>query len=219
MEGFNNLKRGIIFSIIAIVLLVFSLFSIGVLGKGGSREFREEYGDSINPTNLFSYVSREETLDFLSKGTGILYLGYPENPWCKRAVSVLNDVAFANGLNEIKYYNIKKDRDSLSLSDDGSIEIDVKGTNFYKELLKYLKDFTDEYVLTDSNGNEVDTGNKRIYVPFVAFVKDGKIVYAHSDLVDSYTDTNEGLSQDQRDELYNIYEKGISMIKEDETSK
>ena len=219
MERFNNLKREIIFSIIAIVLLVFSLFSIGVLGKGGSREFREEYGDSINPTNLFSYVSREETLDFLSKGTGILYLGYPENPWCKRAVSVLNDAAFANGLNEIKYYNIKKDRDSLSLNDDGSIEVDVKGTNFYKELLKYLKDFADEYILTDSNGNEVDTGNKRIYVPFVAFVKDGKIVYAHSDLVDSYTDTSEGLSQDQRDELYNIYEKGISMIKDDETSK
>ena len=70
----------------------------------------------------------------------------------------------------------------------------------------------------DAEGNEVDTGRERIYVPFVVFLKDGKIVYAHSDLVDSYTDTNEGLNQDQRDELYNIYEKGISLINEEEIS-
>lgn len=214
MSSSNRFKRGFIFFAIGVVLLVISLYSLGIFGSGGASKFRKEYGEDIVPNNLYSYMTKEEVLEFLDHGTGVLYLGYPESPWCKKIVSVLNDAAFANDVKKINYYNIKKDRNTLSLKEDGSVTIDANGTNFYKELLKELKGFTTKYILTDKNGNQVDTGEERIYVPFVAFVKEGKVLYVHSDVVDSYTDTSADLTQDQRDELLNIYEKGIKLINE-----
>lgn len=44
--------------------------------------------------HLFSKLSMEQAMKFFDeKGTGIIYLGYAECPWCNRAVPVLNDVA------------------------------------------------------------------------------------------------------------------------------
>lgn len=212
MSSKQRFIRGLVLVSIGLVLLILSLYSLGIFGKGGSAEFKKEYGEDIVPNNLYKYVGKEEVLELFEKGTGILYFGYPESPWCKRAVSVLNDAAFANGIKEVYYYNIKRDRDSLSLNEDGTVSIDANATNFYNELLRKLAGHTDKYILLDKDGKEVDTGRYRIYVPFVVFIKEGRIVYSHSDLVDSYTDTNEGLTQDQRDELYNIYEKGILLI-------
>lgn len=214
MSSTKRFTRGFIFFATGVVMLIMSLYSLGIFGKGGAAGFKKEYGDDIVPNNLYTYLNKEEVLEFLNDGTGVLYLGYPESPWCKRVVSVLNDAAFANGVKEINYYNIKKDRNTLSLKEDDSVTIDANGTNFYNELLKELTGYTSKYILTDSEGNSVDTGEYRIYVPFVVFVKEGKVIYAHSDVVDSYTDTNESLTQDQRDELYGIYEKGILLIKE-----
>lgn len=214
MTNNKNLKRNIIIIAVIVVLMLLSLYSIGVFGLGGKTQFKKEYKESIPNNNLYKYVSQFDVLELLDSGTGILYLGYSESPWCKRIVSVLNEAAFANDISKIYYYDIKNDRDSLSLNEDGEVNVDTKSTNFYNELLKKFKGFTEDYILLDKDGNQVDTGKERIYVPFVAFIRNGKIVFVHSDIVESYTDTSKELTKDQWDELYNIYEKGIKLINE-----
>ena len=41
----------------------------------------------------------------LEHGTGVVYLGFPECPWCQAYVPMLNEVADIEGLEKIYYFN------------------------------------------------------------------------------------------------------------------
>lgn len=114
-------------------------------------KFKEEYS-KVDDDNLFVYRSIEEIIKILENGTGIVYLGFPECPWCQAYVPYLNEVAAKNEITKIYYYNILNDR--------------KEETEEYKKILELLQDYV-EY------DNE---GNKRIYAPTVIFVSNGKIV-------------------------------------------
>lgn len=114
-------------------------------------KFSSEY-PSVDESNIFVYRTSSEIINILKNGTGIVYLGFPECPWCKAYVPYLNEVAKSNGLNKIYYFNILEDRKN--------------NTDAYKEMVSLLKD----YLPND------DEGNKRIYVPAVIAVKAGEIV-------------------------------------------
>lgn len=114
-------------------------------------KFKEEY-TKVNDDNVFVYRSIEDIIKILENGKGIVYLGFPECPWCQAYVPYLNDVAKEVGISKIYYYNILNDR--------------KEETDNYKKILGLLG----EYVEYDSEGN------KRIYAPTVIFVDDGKIV-------------------------------------------
>ena len=81
MSSTKRFTRGFIFFTTGVVMLIMSLYSLGVFGKGGAAGFKKEYGDDIVPNNLYTYLNKEEVLEFLNDGTGILYFGYPESPW------------------------------------------------------------------------------------------------------------------------------------------
>ena len=53
---------------------------------------------------------REEIINILEHGTGVVYLGFPECPWCTAYVPYLNEVAKANDVDKVYYYNILNDR-------------------------------------------------------------------------------------------------------------
>lgn len=114
-------------------------------------KFKGEY-TKISDDNVFVYRDMEEIIKILENGRGIVYLGFPECPWCQAYVPYLNDVAKEVGISKIYYYNILNDR--------------KEETDNYKKILELLG----EYVEYDSEGN------KRIYAPTVIFVDDGKIV-------------------------------------------
>lgn len=114
-------------------------------------KFKEEYS-KVDDDNLFVYRSIKEIIKILENGTGIVYLGFPECPWCQAYVPYLNEVAKENDIKRIYYYNILNDR--------------KEETEEYKKILELLQDYV-EY------DNE---GNKRIYAPTVIFVSNGKIV-------------------------------------------
>jgi len=114
-------------------------------------KFKEEYS-KVDDDNLFVYRSIEEIIKILENGTGIVYLGFPECPWCQAYVPYLNEVAAKNEITKIYYNNILNDR--------------KEETEEYKKILELLQDYV-EY------DNE---GNKRIYAPTVIFVSNGKIV-------------------------------------------
>lgn len=172
---------------------------------------KKGYGDNINPEvkidkkNAVKYADADKIIDVLDNGTGIIYLGYPECPWCRNAVPVLLEAASELNVKDVYYINLKDERDTIEVMEDGTLKTTKEGTEGYKKLLKRLDAVLDEYVLEDLNGNEVKTGEKRIYVPLVLFVREGKIVGVHSDTVSSQTNPYVALTTDQKNELLDIY--------------
>ena len=100
----------------------------------------------------------------------------------------------------------------VSLDNDGNIVTEVEGAKGYTDLLNALDTILDDYVISDEDGNEVKTGEKRIYVPLVVFVRDGEIVDYHADTVSSQTDPYVALTNEEKNELINIYKEKINKI-------
>lgn len=116
-----------------------------------AQKFAKEYS-TITEDNYFVYRTGEEIIKILEHGTGVVYLGFPECPWCQAYVPMLNEVADIEGLEKIYYYNILEDRKN--------------NTDLYKRIVNITKD----YLKYDEEGNE------RIYVPAVIIVLEGKII-------------------------------------------
>lgn len=141
----------IIFGIIAVLILIISLSFLFKKDKMSDAErFAKEYDFTVN--NVFVYRSLDEINKILENGTGVVYLGFPECPWCKGYIPYLNEVAINEHLDKIYYFNILNDRKN--------------NTSGYKKTVQLLND----YLKYDNEGN------KRIYVPAVIAVNNGKIV-------------------------------------------
>lgn len=115
-------------------------------------KFSKEY-TSVSKDNVFVYRSKDEIINILEHGTGIVYLGYPECPWCMAYVPLLNEIAKNEGIEKIYYYNIREDRKN--------------NTEFYQKVVSILNDYL----------NYDEECKKRIFVPNVTFVKEGKIIF------------------------------------------
>lgn len=149
-------------------ILIFAVACLGIYKFGNNKEeekipastdavkFKEEY-NKVDSDNVFVYRSIKEIIKILENGTGVVYLGFPECPWCQAYVSYLNDVAKENEISKIYYYNILEDRKNE--------------TEDYKKILELLG----KYVEYD------DEGNKRIYAPTIIFVSNGEVVAMDSE--------------------------------------
>lgn len=115
-------------------------------------KFSKEY-TSVSKDNVFVYRSKDEIINILEHGTGIVYLGFPECPWCEAYVVLLNEIAKNEGIEKIYYYNIREDRKN--------------NTEFYQKVVSILNDYLDYD----------EEGKKRIFVPNITFVKEGKIIF------------------------------------------
>lgn len=115
------------------------------------KKFHEEYS-KVDEDNIFVYKNIAEIINILERGTGIIYLGFPECPWCQEYVVYINEMAKSYNVKEIYYYNIKEARNN--------------NTDNYQKIVSLLSD----YLPYD------DSLNKRVYVPNITFVKNGKII-------------------------------------------
>ena len=141
----------------AIIATIFALF----IGKNtlapqssdssDAAKFKSEYSN-VDADNRFVYASDDEILDIMNNGSGIVFLGFPECPWCQQLAPIVDEAARAENLDKIYYLNIRESR----ANNDAT----------YQQLLEKLKD----YVGKD------DDGNPRILVPDVTAVRDGEIV-------------------------------------------
>ena len=155
------MKKGkIIFGIILIIILGLLIFGFvryldnkgeEIDTKTDAQKFVSEY-TKVSIDNVFVYKNVDEIIKILEHGTGIVYLGFPECPWCQEYVYYLNEVAKENGVKKIYYFNILEDR-----SDNTE--------NYLK-----IVDLLNNYLQYD------EEGNKKIYVPAVIAIKDGKIL-------------------------------------------
>lgn len=153
------MKKNIIVGVIILVVIC-------LLGVGGwflfkedeepikltdAEKFVQEYPE-IEENNVFVYRSIEEIIKIMENGTGIVYLGFPECPWCQAYVKYLNEVAKNEGVKEIYYFNILNDR--------------TNNTKEYQKIVKLLGD----------NLEFDEEGNHRVYVPNVSFHINGEII-------------------------------------------
>jgi thiol-disulfide isomerase/thioredoxin len=161
---------------------------------------------NIIEDNTIKYSNYEEVMDILESGTGVIYFGYPECPWCRNAVPELVQVAKEMELEKIYYFSDMSIRDQKSLDENGNIITEKEGTEEYKNLLDKLSDYLGPYKGLN------DESIKRLYVPTVVFVKEGSIVGVHIGTVESQTDPSILLNAEQKKELQQIYRENIEKI-------
>jgi len=231
-----NKKNLIILGIVGVIILILSIFLMVNLTRNKTEsdaiKFKEEYealnGEkntsdkeykklSIEENNPIKYATYDELLDLIDNKTGIIYLGFPECPWCRSALPVLLDAVKDNKIDTIYYMNIKNERDSYVVKDGKlthSVDKDgnkIKGTEGYFKLLEALDEHLDDYVVT-SDDKEYEVGEKRIYAPSVIFVREGKVLNIQVSTVDSHLDPYESLTKKQYQELYDIFNDSINDI-------
>ena len=153
----------------------------------------------IPEDNAIRYSNVAEILSLLENGTGVIYFGYPECPWCRSAISPLLNTANMIGIETIYYFNAKEIRDTKHLDENGQIVTDKEGTKEYYDLLQAL-----DSVLQSYDGLN-DENIKRLYFPSVVFVKEGEIIGFHESTVPSQTDPNILLTAEEEKELARIY--------------
>lgn len=174
-----------IYYVIGIILVL--LIVLGIIFKfvmqdnkiSDAKRFSSEY-NMVLEDNVFVYKNGNEIINILKNGTGVVYLGFPECPWCNYYVKYLNEVAKEVGIEKIYYYNILEDRKN--------------NTKTYQEIVSILE-------------NELqydDEGNKRIYVPNVSFIVNGKIIgndYETSKDTNNIKDPSEYWTEDEINDL------------------
>ena len=116
-----------------------------------AEKFSAEYTE-VGEDNIFVYRTSKEIIHILEKGTGVVYLGFPECPWCQAYVPYLESVAKETGVEKIYYLNILEDRKN--------------NTSDYQKIVSLL----------EGNLLNNDEGNPRVYVPDVTVVKEGVIL-------------------------------------------
>lgn len=154
---------------------------------------------SLDEKNPMEYATIEQILEIIDSGTGVIYFGKPECPWCRHILPVLFDAAKETKLKTIYYYNPE--------------EIRKNDTNEYKQLVEKLKANLKTDTTTQKETDEnFDANKKRIYVPDVYFIKEGKVISNHLSTVESHSDSKENMSEQQIQELKQIYVDNINKI-------
>lgn len=159
---------------------------------------------SLPDTKNVKYATQDDVVNMLTNGTGIIYFGFPECPWCRNIITPLLEVVNDNGLS-LLYYNNKEDRDIKELDDNGNIITTKEGSDDYYEIVDLLSDYLGEYKGLS------DESIKRLYYPTVVFVDHGEIKGVHIGTVESHTVGTNELTIQQKDELKDIYQNYIDI--------
>ncbi len=106
----------------------------------------------VTDDNHFVFASVGEVLEKFESGSGLIFLGFQQCPWCQQLAPIVDEAAKAEGLDKIYYLDIRHARET---NDDT-----------YRKLVEKLK----PHLRTDENGQP------RVYVPDVTALKDGHIV-------------------------------------------
>ena len=158
------------------------------------------YKEVIIPPEIpFIYTDGEGAKELLTSGSGALFMGFPECPWCRTLLPALVSAYAKSGYNgAIYYYNALEDRDTLSLSDDGDIVVEEEGKPVYHDLVAILYD----HLMPYSGLN--DDSIRRIYLPTTVFVNNGEITAVHLTTIDSQESGYDVLTGEQYAELENL---------------
>lgn len=158
---------------------------------------------TISENNPVKYVTEAEAVDLLENGTGVIYFGFSNCPWCRNMIGPL--VTAAKEANTTLYYlDIYDIRSSYEIKDNELVKT-KEGTEGYYKLLNLLDSELSDYVLKDDGKKEYITGEKRLYAPTVVAVKDGEVTKLHVGTVESQTDPYTKLSDEEINKLNKLF--------------
>jgi len=183
----KKMKKYILISGIALLLIgIFIIYKTNNNRLKDNEKFANEYTE-VGQNNVFVYRSVDEIIKILEGGTGLVYLGFPECPWCQAYVPILNEVAKEEGVEKIYYYNIK--------------DIRSNNTAEYQKIVKLLKNFL----------SKDDEGNERIFVPDVYAIREGKILSHNNDtsMISSDITPTEYWTDSKKTEIKKIFKTMI----------
>lgn len=213
------MKKNIVIIVVMVALIIVAIFGINQKNNNDAIKFKNEYEELNGKTNdnnkeylkveiikdnPMIYANYEEIMNLLNDGTGIIYFGFPECPWCRNAVPVLLDSTKELGINKIYYFNALDMRDRKHLDENGNIVVDEEGTEEYKKLVNRLYEVLPVY---DGLNDETI---KRLYFPTIVFIKEGNIIGLHISTVASQKDPYIGLTDEEYNELKQIYSDYIN---------
>ena len=149
--GFGCLMIAVGFALFLAITFIFAVEDAKNRISTDAKDFAAEYS-LVSEDNIYKIKSGEEIIDILENGTGVVFLGFPECPWCQAYAPMLNDLAVEYGISEIYYHNTLEDW--------------KQDTEDYKKITSILSD----YLQYDN------VGNRHLYVPNAAFVVKGEII-------------------------------------------
>ncbi len=153
------------------------------------------------------WLEPDGVFELMNGGTGVLYLGFPECPWCRTLLPALFEAMAQSGFDgSFYYYNAQQDRDSRYLDENGEIVVKDEGTELYRMLLERLDAYLEPYKGLN------DPAVKRILFPTTVFLRDGEVVDVHRVTVDSQTDGFAPLTDEQYDELLSSLTESIGLL-------
>ena len=153
----KNTTIGLIVIVCLIIGASWAIISIGnSTNKGQTNQVIEDKFISQYPKvtsgHKFVYAEPAEILDIIDGGDGVVFLGFPECPWCQQLAPIIQEAAQSENIDKIYYLNIKESR--------------ANNDEVYQKLVTKLQD----YLPKD------DDGNPRISVPDVTVYRSGQIV-------------------------------------------
>lgn len=125
---------------------------------------------------------------FENKGSGILYYGFKDCPWCAEAVPVLEEVR--KEYDQTIYYIRTRDENRERLYTDEQKE----------KIAPYLKDYM----------SENEEGILTLFVPCVVVVKDGQVIDGHVGTVEGHDAHERKITAEEQEQLKKKYEDMLS---------
>ncbi len=180
-----------------------------VVREKDGRTIKEISIDANNPVDI---LTEEEAIALLESGTGILYFGFPDCPWCRNMLPVLLQTLKNMSIERMYYLNIGSIRDTLALGEKNKVEVKEEGTKGYYKILELMDEVLDPYYLISEDDKKIDTKEKRLMAPTVVAIKDGKIVDIHVGTVESQENGYDDLSIEQQEELQNRFMELIRKV-------
>jgi len=161
-----------------------------------AERFTSEF--SVTKNNPYHYIEIEEVLEIFENGTGIILFADPDSEKDQATVEILTEVFIKNNITKVYYYNPKRIRDN--------------NTKEYQQLIKLLEKYQEQNNNDNDEVDENETIEKEelfLYLPDIYFVKNGTIIGHNNDIVTMELDKEEFLTEKQRKQLKQNYEKLI----------
>lgn len=143
--------QGILFVLIIIAFIYIGTRDFSTKVIVDNEKFDQEY-QNVSSNNVFTYASSQEVYTTLKNGSGIIFMGYPENKWSGYYANLLNETAKNSGIKQILYYNFYNDRKMKNAT--------------YQSIVLNLVDYLPM----------LDDGTHNIYAPTMIIVKNGHIL-------------------------------------------
>ena len=156
----KNIILAVLGSVVAVFVVALIVFNINETKKSENDSpegvssyapLHEQY-PNLPEENRFVQESAGDIVDRFTTGTGVIFLGFKECPWCQKTAPLINQAAEAE--NETIYYvDIREERENMTAE--------------YQDIVSILSPHLPK--------NE--EGSVRISTPDISIVKDGEIIW------------------------------------------